>query len=336
MAIELSRRSFLKGSLAAAGAVAATGATASAVKGINGGRHQLATLIDINKCIGCGACVDACRDANFEKYPEAKKPFPKMYPDRVPIEDWSDDQYASDRLTPYNWLFIQEAVVEVDGEERFLTVPRRCMHCVNPPCVKLCPWGAAQQYKNGISRIDKDICLGGSKCRKVCPWQIPQRQTGAGLYLELLPAFAGNGIMTKCDRCHDRVAEGGLPACIEACPEGAQIIGPRDEIVRKAHQLAGETGGYIYGETENGGTNTLYVSPVPFEDLNKAIDKGKGRPHLEPAENTMAKANNFVLGMAIAPIAGIAAAWGKHIVADNKKKRAADTAEKGGTDHDNA
>jgi Fe-S-cluster-containing dehydrogenase component len=185
------------------------------------------------------------------------------------------------------------------------------MHCVNPPCVKLCPFGAATQQQNGISRIDKDICLGGAKCRAVCPWKIPQRQTGDGIYRDLLPSLAGNGVMTKCDRCYDRVAKGDLPACIEACPEDVQTIGPRDEIIRRAHEIAGEIKGYIYGEKENGGTNTIYVSPVPFQELNRAIEKGKGKPHLKPVADAMADANNAAAAMLIAPVAGAAAMIGK-------------------------
>jgi formate dehydrogenase iron-sulfur subunit len=311
MGQEISRRLFLKGSLATAAGLAASsipGATAVA-KPDEG--KQLATLLDIRKCIGCEACVEACSEVNFEKYPDPQKPFPKMYPNRVPVEDWSEKKEVNDRLTPYNWLFIQHADLEINGEATELTIPRRCMHCVNPPCVKLCPWGAAKQLGNGISRIDSDICLGGSKCRKVCPWHIPQRQTGTGLYLDLMPSMAGNGVMYKCDRCYNRIADGELPACIEACPEDVQTIGPRDEILKKAHALADEINGYIYGEKENGGTNTIYVSPVPFEELNKAIETGKGKPHLKPVEDTMARANNLAAAMLVAPIAGIAAAVGK-------------------------
>jgi Fe-S-cluster-containing dehydrogenase component len=308
MSGNLSRRSFLKGSIAAActvGTVGATKALASQSK-----TEPLATLIDIRKCVGCEACVDACSETNGHKYPNPKKPFPKMYPNRVPVADWSDKQDVTERLTPYNWLYIQHAMVEIDGEETEITLPRRCMHCVNPPCVKLCPWGAARQLDNGIARIDSDICLGGSKCKKVCPWHIPERQTGTGLYLDILPSLAGNGVMYKCDRCYDRIAEGELPACIEACPEDVQSIGPRSEIVKQAHALAKEINGYIYGEKENGGTNTIYVSPVPFDVLNKAIEKGKGKPHLNPVRDQMAQANNLVTAMAIAPVAGIAAAIG--------------------------
>jgi Fe-S-cluster-containing dehydrogenase component len=308
---QLSRRAFLKGGMAAAAGVAAAGMPGSEALAEPDERKQLATLIDISKCIGCEGCVEACSEANADKYPDPQKPFPKMYPSRVPVEDWSEKQDVNDRLTPYNWLYIQRADVEINGEEKELTIPRRCMHCVNPPCVKLCPWGAAQQQENGISRIDSDLCLGGSKCKKVCPWDIPQRQTGTGLYLDILPSMAGNGVMYKCDRCYDRVADGELPACIEACPEDVQIIGPREDIIKKAHALAKEINGYIYGEAENGGTNTIYVSPVPFEDLNQAVEQGKGKPHLKAVEDTMAQANNLAAAMIIAPLAGIAAAVGK-------------------------
>jgi formate dehydrogenase iron-sulfur subunit len=141
-----------------------------------------------------------------------------------------------------------------------------------------------------------------------------------GMYLDILPQFAGNGVMYKCDRCYNRVAQGELPACIEACPEEVQTIGPRDEIIRKAHALAKETNGYIYGEKENGGTNTIYVSPVPFEVLNKTIEKGKGKPHLNSVKDTMAQANNLTAAMVIAPVAGIAAAVGKFVkMAKNNK-----------------
>ena len=320
MAAPISRRTFMKRGLAAVGAVGASSLPVpSVVRGAGGG--ELATLIDIGKCIGCEACVDACRDVNAHKFPEPKKPFPAMYPRRVKPSDWSDKRDVTDRLTPYNWLFIQEAVVTVDGAEETYTFPRRCMHCQNPPCADLCPWGAARKLKNGITAIDPDLCLGGSKCKNVCPWHIPQRQTGVGLYLDLLPSLAGNGVMYKCDRCFDRIDKGELPACIEACPEQVQKIGPRDAILKQAHDLAERTHGYIYGEHENGGTNTIYVSPVPFELLNGAVEKGDGSPHLERVDNSMAHADNLARAMVIAPVAGAAAAVGKWFAFGKKTTR---------------
>jgi len=308
----LSRRAFLKSSVAAACAACASQMPLP-VAAKPQSDEELATLIDIRKCIGCEACVEACRESNADKYPEPEKPFPKMYPNRVKAADWSDPdkREVRDRLTPYNWLFIQEAGVEIEGEETYLTFPRRCMHCQNPPCADLCPWGAARKLKNGISLINANACLGGQKCKAVCPWKIPERQTGVGLYLDLMPSLAGNGVMYKCDRCYNRIAQGELPACIEVCPEDVQMIGPRREILAEARRLEKEEGVYLYGEKENGGTNTIYVSPVPFDQINKAIAKGPGRPHMGPVKNQMADAENMTKAVFIAPIAGLLAAAGR-------------------------
>ena len=302
----ISRRNFLKGLGAGSAAMLLPARDVAAAAGSSG--EELCTLLDLSKCIACGECVSACREVNLPKFPEPKKPYPEMYPtSRVKVEDWSDRRDVDDRLTPYNWLYIQSAEVEFEGQIHEINIPRRCLHCRNAPCANLCPWGAAGKQKNGIVRINEDVCLGGAKCRAVCPWHIPQRQTGVGLYMRLLPNFAGNGVMYKCDRCYNRIDQGELPACIEACPEDVQTIGPRSEIVAKAHELAKQNNWFIYGEEENGGTNTIYLSPVPFELLNEAVEKGPGKPGLSAVEDSMADEEKLAYAVGIAPFAGIAA-----------------------------
>jgi len=287
--------------------------------------EPLATLLELDKCIGCEACVLACQEVNAHKFPEPQKPFPKMYPARVKAEDWSERRQVTDRLTPYNWLFIQRVELEHQGRHLELNIPRRCMHCHNAPCANLCPFGACFTQGNGTVRIDPKVCMGGAKCRQVCPWHIPQRQTGVGLYLKLMPGLAGNGVMYKCDRCFERVAQGDLPACIEVCPEQVQSIGPRREIVRRARQLAQDTGGHLYGLEENGGTGTIYLSSAPFEKIDaalaaqatqasKAAGQGQvasamtsGYPHLKPVANSMAKEEHLAWALLAAPVAGLVA-----------------------------
>lgn len=306
---DLSRRGFLKTmGLGGAGMLIPGAAAAGQERIAASSDEELATLLDLSKCIGCGECVTACRESNAAKFPEPAKPFPEMIPaSRAKNEDWSDKRDLDDRLTPYNWLFIQTAEGEYKGEQYEINIPRRCMHCQNPPCAHLCPFGAANKQQNGITRISDSLCLGGAKCRTVCPWHIPQRQSGMGLYLHLMPRLAGNGVMYKCDRCHQLLEQGELPACISACPEDVQTIGPRREIVARAKELAREMNGFIYGDHENGGTNTLYVSPVPFEELNKALEKGPGKPHLSTVADSMADETNIAMATLIAPIAGVAA-----------------------------
>ncbi|HRZ27267.1 MAG TPA: 4Fe-4S dicluster domain-containing protein [Spirochaetota bacterium] len=301
--MNISRKDFLKKSALGAG-IAALSLSSAADASEN---SELATLIDLRKCIGCEACVYACQEANAHKYPEPAKPFPKMYPERVKVSDWSDKRDVTDRLTPYNWLYIQRTQVEHDGKTIEVCAPRRCMHCQEPPCAHLCPFGAAHKQANGATTIDPDICLGGAKCNAVCPWNIPQRQTGVGPYLDIAPSYMGNGVMYKCDRCVDRLDKGQLPACIEACPEGVQKIGPRDHIADEARRAAKEEGAYIYGLEENGGTNTIYVSAVPFEKMNNAIASGQGNPHMDKVASVMKKSNILASALIIAPFAGAAA-----------------------------
>lgn len=267
-----------------------------------------ATLLDLQKCIGCGACVEACRERNALRYPEARKPLPELFPPGVRHEDWSGRRDVVDRLTPYNWLFIESVRAPWQGKTLTLNIPRRCMHCLNPPCAALCPWGAASRHPaTGTVNISPDICLGGAKCRTVCPWHVPQRQSGVGLYLEIMPRFAGNGVMYKCDRCADGFSRGETPACIAACPEQVQSIGPRSAILAEARTLARERGEHLYGVADNGGTNTFYLSPIPFETLAKHAQSGPGRPTSAPTPDSMANVNALGRALLTIPFAGVAA-----------------------------
>jgi hypothetical protein len=76
-------------------------------------------------------------------------------------------------------------------------------------------------------------------------------------------------------------------------------------MMEKAEALAAEMDGFIYGSDENGGTNTIYVSPVPFEVLNQVIDKGPGQPHLSAVADSMAAPNRLAAALALAPVAGV-------------------------------
>ena len=78
MGQQISRRSFLKGGMAAAAGVAASSIPGTEALARPDDSKQLATLIDISKCTGCEACVEACPEVNSAKYPNPQKPFPKM------------------------------------------------------------------------------------------------------------------------------------------------------------------------------------------------------------------------------------------------------------------
>jgi formate dehydrogenase iron-sulfur subunit len=99
------------------------------------------------------------------------------------------------------------------------------------------------------------------------------------------------------------------------------LIGDRREIYALAEARADAMKGSIYGKTENGGTSTLYVSPVSFAVLNGTMKKQPGRPDLGTAKRRMAGTD--VMGKAVlqAPIYGIAAGVAGAFVALSQRKK---------------
>ncbi|MCX5857419.1 MAG: 4Fe-4S dicluster domain-containing protein [Deltaproteobacteria bacterium] len=305
---EISRRSFLK---AAAGAAALSGLTLPKAVHAGGGK-QLASLIDLSLCDGCSdreapACVSACRTINKDTIPPIAEPIPVPWP-RKTVEDWSRKREVKNRLTPYNFIYVHQAEIDWNGQKKTVYVPRRCMHCDNPACATICPFSANHKQTNGAVVIDQDLCFGGAKCKTVCPWEIPQRQSGVGIYLHVLPTLMGNGVMYKCDLCNGRLGKGALPGCVEACPRKAILIGPRADIFALAEERATQMKGYIYGKKENGGTSTLYVSPVSFDLINKTMRKKPGQPDMPTGvERRMAGTDPLGKLVLAAPALGIAA-----------------------------
>lgn len=321
----ISRREFIKRAVVSgiAGSLVITGAGKLARAS---SKAPVGSFIDLTKCDGCKglavpACVSACREENRSKYPRPAKHIENYWP-RNKKEDWSDKKDLTTRLTPYNWIFVQEVKVSHNGKQVQVFIPRRCMHCDNPPCANLCPFGAQYKTPEGPVLINKNLCLGGRKCRTVCPWGIPARQAGVGLYMKIAPKYIGAGVMYKCDLCYHRIKAGKEPACMEACPQKAMILGSKEEVkemaLKRARETGGFTGGFTYGINENGGTSTFYVSPVPFEKIHKALMEQKARqpsPDLPgfpgmPVNvgNILDTVNGMAASILLAPVAGAVAA----------------------------
>lgn len=314
----ITRRTFLK-RVFLSGAVAATTITQAdkALAGVST-NEEYGTVIDLTKCNGCvnydtPLCTLACRNKNKKNFPVPEKPIMDYWP-QPKHEDWSDKKDLTNRLTPYNWTYVQHVNVEYNGKKIWIHVPRRCMHCDNPPCSGLCPFGVNQKTPEGAVVIDTDICFGGAKCRDVCLWEIPQRQAGVGLYKQFAPQYVGGGVMYKCDFCFDLITDNKEPACVSACPQNAIIFGLKSDMLKYAQDWSKKNNGYIYGDIQNGGTSTFYLSPVPFSAINDAlkeqeIDGKPGRPTMEPEiSNPLEKLEGMAKGFILAPLAGVLAA----------------------------
>lgn len=112
------------------------------------------------------------------------------------------------------------------------TVTTSCHHCVEPACMSGCPTQAYEKDPlTGIVRHLDDQCFGCQYCTLMCPYDAPKYN-------------AARGIVRKCDLCHNRLAEGEAPACVEACPNQAIAV----RVVEQAAVVqACDAGGFLPG-----------------------------------------------------------------------------------------
>jgi formate dehydrogenase iron-sulfur subunit len=196
-----------------------------------------AILYDSTLCIGCKACEGACAERWHLPY--------------------NDKVAAEPRLSAHKLTAIQTF------GEHFSR--RLCMHCAEPACASVCLVGAFQKSALGPVLYDEDKCIGCRYCMLACPFQVPVYE-----WSSRLPR------VRKCDMCYARLKAGKQTACAEDCPTGATACGDRDALVAEARRrLAEKPGGYyqrIYGLQEVGGTSTLYLSAVPFQQIGLRTD----------------------------------------------------------------
>jgi Fe-S-cluster-containing dehydrogenase component len=167
--------------------------------------HWWGMIIDIEKCIGCGNCVRACKAENNVLNEEGHfRTWVERY--QVASDDLDHPKVDSPNGGYDGFPELEPAAANVKS----FFVPKLCNHCANSPCVQVCPVGATFESRDGVVLVDKSYCIG---CR-----YIDER----------------TNTVDKCDLCYHRITKGLTTACCEACPTGARQLvdlkNPKDPV----------------------------------------------------------------------------------------------------------
>lgn len=203
-------------------------------------------LIDTTKCTGCRGCQVACKQWNQLKAEETTF--------------FTGEGYQNPpAMSEYTFTRVKFRDYEKQGQNEFAFYKEMCMHCNDPACASVCPVGAFRKTAEGPVVYDDKRCIGCRFCMIGCPFGVPK--------YEWSKAFP---LVKKCTGCFSRVNAGLEPACATACPT-AITYGPRREMLAEAHRrIQGRPERYypvVYGEKEAGGTNVLYLTHQPLDEL---------------------------------------------------------------------
>ncbi|TPK91096.1 MULTISPECIES: 4Fe-4S dicluster domain-containing protein [unclassified Mesorhizobium] len=182
---------------------------------------RLGLVIDLDTCVGCQACVTACKEWNTGGH-------------MAPLTDIDPYGGHVDGVW-FNRVHSYEHTTEMGG--RTVNFPRSCLHCETPACVTVCPTGASyKRASDGIVLVDEDKCIGCKLCSWACPYGAREFDTDVG-------------VMKKCTLCVDRIYNDNLaeqdrvPACVAACPTSARHFGDLGDPQSAVSQLVRERGG---------------------------------------------------------------------------------------------
>ncbi len=169
--------------------------------------HWWGFAIDIEKCIGCGSCVRACKTEN--DVPLDAYTF-RTWVERYVID--SDDPDPPRVDSPNGGYDGFEELTGLPENIKTFFVPKLCNHCADSPCVQVCPVGATFDSPDGVVLVDKTRCLGCRYCVQACPYGCryidPRTHT-----------------VDKCSLCYHRITKGLTTACVEVCPTGSRMLG---------------------------------------------------------------------------------------------------------------
>ncbi len=222
---------------------------------------KLGLAIDLDICVGCHACVIACKEWNTSNY-------------GAPLSDI--DAYGANPVGTFlNRIHTYE--VKTEGcNAQTVHFPKSCLHCEDAPCVTVCPTGASyKRVEDGIVLVNEDDCIGCGLCAWACPYGAREMDAAAG-------------VMKKCTLCVDRIYNENLPeidrepACVRTCPANARHFGDFADPDSNVSVMTRERGGVELMPEQGTKPVNRYLPPRLKADITTDGDIDVLAPFLEP------------------------------------------------------
>ena len=190
---------------------------------------QAGILTDLTKCIGCKACVHACKEING-----------------LPHTD--DDTLSANTRT-------------IIRQQKGVYIREQCRHCLEPTCASVCPVAALYKTETGAVTYDESKCIGCRYCVFACPFGIPKYE-----WEQPIPKVQKCVLCyeKRLSQGKEPACTSVCPTGATIFGNREELIQEARNRIRKT---PGRYIDHIYGLKEAGGTSVMYLSSVPFEAL---------------------------------------------------------------------
>jgi anaerobic selenocysteine-containing dehydrogenase/Fe-S-cluster-containing dehydrogenase component len=223
--------------------------------------YRWVMVVDLDRCIGCGACVVACYAENN-------------------VAVVGKELIAKGRTM--SWLRIERFFEPREPVARFL--PMLCQQCDSAPCEPVCPVFAPHHSEEGLNNQVYNRCIGTRYCSQNCPYKVRRFNWFTYTHPEPLNwhlnpdvTVRQKGVMEKCSFCIQRIIgaknrarnEGRpvrdgeiIPACAQTCPTGTFTFGNLKDPKSSVSKLIEESRAYQVLESLNTKPAVIYLKKI--------------------------------------------------------------------------